>query len=530
MTTAHMEDFVSNQQPPPPPWQQHPEFAGQPAWQPRSSPPRDARRPPSWPAAVWPLRRRSAASPRVLVAAAAAGIVGAVTFRIGVIGVGYASTGAALLVAGVGACGARPSRTQLAMALGAGALFSVAAFRSAGWLVTLCVILGLIVGSLALLRVRTWAGLVIGSAVLVFVPFRAARWASRGVARLRVGGGSPARAALVVGITSVLVLAFGALFVSADSAYADALNAVVPYRNASAAFGRVVVFVFVSAAALAATYTARRPPVFDALAPAPGTPLRRWEWAMPLMILDVLFASFVAVQLTVLFGGRRHVLATAGLTYAQYARQGFWQLLAVTALTLALVAVAVRKAERVREPDRTIARGLLGTLCILALVIVASAIHRMSVYEQAYGFTRLRVFVTAAEFWLGAVLILVLIAGIRMSGSWLPQAVLASGVVAMLTLAAVNPDAYIARHDVDRYERTGQIDPAYLATLSADAFPALDRLPAPLRACALEDLAPALRSMPADPWYDFNLARSRARTALTKHPVTPCESPSTGGA
>ena len=513
---------MSYQQPPPPAWQQPPGPAPQVAWQPRSSPPRPKRQRPSWPAAVWPLRRRSAASPRVLLAATAAGIVGAITFRIGVVGVGYAITGAALLVVGVGCSGARPSRTQVAMASGSGALLSVAGVRSAGWLVTLCVLLGLIVGSLALLRVRTWAGLAVGSTVMVFVPVRAARWTLRGLARLRVGGGSPARAALVVGVTSLLLLSFGALFASADPVYANVLNAVVPYRNAAAILGRVVAFGLVTAAALAATYTARRPPLFDTLAPAPATPLRRWEWATPLVILDVLFASFVAVELTVLFGGRRHVLSTAGLTYAQYARQGFWQLLAVTALTLALVAVAIRKADRASKPDATIVRALLGTLCVLALVIVASAIHRMSTYEQAYGFTRLRVFVTGTELWLGAVLLLVLIAGIRMSGSWLPRAVLASAAIAMLTLGAVNPDEYIARHNVDRYERTGQIDTAYLATLSADAFPALDRLPAALRACALRDLAPALRATPSDPWYDFNLDRSHARSALAKHPVGLC--------
>jgi hypothetical protein len=520
---------VSHRQPPPPPWQQQPGFGPQTAWQPPPPMPRPARPRPSWPANVWPLRRRSAASPRVLLAAVAAGLVGAVTFRMGVIGVGYAITGAALLVAGVALSGGRPSRAQLVMATGSCALLSVTAFRSAGWLVALCVILGLIVGSLALVHVRTWTGLVIGSAVIALVPWRAARWTLRGLARLRVGGGSPARAALVVGVTSVLVLGFGALFVSADPAYGNVLNDAVPYRNTDEVFGRIVVFVFVTAAALAATYTARRPPLLDALAPAPATPLRRWEWVTPLVILDVLFASFVAVELTVLFGGRRHVLATSGLTYAQYARQGFWQLLTVTALTLALVAVAIRKAERASKSDRAIVRALLGTLCLLALVIVASAVHRMSIYEQAYGFTRLRVFVLATEIWLGAVLILVVIAGIRMAGSWLPQAALASAVVAMLTLAAINPDAYIAQHNVDRYDRTGQIDPTYLATLSADAFPALDRLPSDLRACALQDLAPALHARPADPWYDFNLDRSRARSALAGHPVPPCPTPLTGG-
>ena len=155
MLTARMEDLVSHQQPPPPAWQQPAGFTPQ-GWQPRSKQPRPAWQAPSWPADVWPLRRRSAAPPRALLAAAAAGVVGAITLRVGVIGVGYAITGAALLVVGVGCAGARPSRAQVAMATGSGALLSVASVRSAGWLVTLCVLLGLIVGSLALLRVRTW--------------------------------------------------------------------------------------------------------------------------------------------------------------------------------------------------------------------------------------------------------------------------------------------------------------------------------------------------------------------------------------
>jgi hypothetical protein len=164
------------------------------------------------------------------------------------------------------------------------------------------------------------------------------------------------------------------------------------------------------------------------------------------------------------------------------------------------------------------------------LIIVASAVHRMSLYEQQYGFTRLRVFVSTIEFWFGAVLVLVLVAGIGMAGSWLPRAVLASAVVAMLALAAINPDAYIAKHNVDRYDQTGQIDAEYLATLSADALPVLDQLPAGLRACALRNLAPSLRAMPAGPWYEFNLDRSRARGALANHPVGECVLSSTDAA
>ena len=169
-----------------------------------------------------------------MLAAAVVGIVGAVTFRINVIGIGYVITGAGVLVVGLGFSGARPSRAQLGLATASCALLGVAAVRSAAWLVTLCVLLGLLVGSLSLVRVRTWAGLAIGSIVVFFVPVRAARWTLRGLSRLRVGGGSPARAALVLCVTAALVVTFGALFASADPAYANVLNAAVPYRNAAA--------------------------------------------------------------------------------------------------------------------------------------------------------------------------------------------------------------------------------------------------------------------------------------------------------
>ena len=64
--------------------------------------------------------------------------------------------------------------------------------------------------------------------------------------------------------------------------------------------------------------------------------------------------GFVAVQVRVLFGGDRHVQDTDGLTYANYARQGFWQLAAVTVLTLLVVAVAlagVRRQHRLQRED-----------------------------------------------------------------------------------------------------------------------------------------------------------------------------------
>jgi hypothetical protein len=81
---------------------------------------------------------------------------------------------------------------------------------------------------------------------------------------------------------------------------------------------------------------------------------------------------------------------TSGLTYAEYARQGFWQLLAAAALALVVVKGATVLAGPRTPAERLLLRALLGLLCVLTIVIVASSFHRLRLYESAFGLTRLR--------------------------------------------------------------------------------------------------------------------------------------------
>ena len=156
-------------------------------------------------------------------------------------------------------------------------------------------------------------------------------------------------------------------------------------------------------------------------------------------------------------------------------------------------------------------------------MIVASALHRMHTYEQAYGVTRLRLVVSVGEAWLGSVLLLVLAAGVRLRGRWLPEAAVGTAVAALLALAAANPDGLIADRNLARYARTGSVDLAYLSGLSADAVPALDRLPAPLRDCALARVGRRLAG--AEDWRGANLGRAEARTVLRRAPAGPASCP-----
>ncbi|MFD3454886.1 DUF4153 domain-containing protein [Streptomyces sp. NPDC058691] len=486
--------------------------------------------PPPPPPPQWILDSRvkapSAVPPAVLWIALLTGLLAAVLLRDG-IGVNLLLTALpAALAAGVAAVvrGRRPRPWTLVWAVTALGLLLVPALRDAGWPAFLAVLAFFVVGSLALHGGRRWPGVLLGGLGVWASVVPGVGWALRGLrertARNRQRWLPMAKAVVV---TVVLLLVFGALFAGADAAFADLLGGFVPDMTLGDFPVRVVLFAVGVLGALAAAYTAAAPRRFDRVKVKPGRARGRAEWALPLVVLAVLFAVFNAVQLTVLFGGYQKVLAETGLTYAQYARQGFWQLLIVTLLTIGVIGLALRWAPRGTDRDRLLVRSVLGAICVLTLIVVASALRRMELYVGAYGLTRMRISVAGIELWLGLLIVLIIAAGVY-GARWLPRAVVASAAVGFLAFGLAGPDALIAEQQVTRYENTGRIDLAYLQDLSADAVPALDRLPEPQRSCALALLAHDLRG-DGDPWFARSLGESRARSMLAARPVdsdNPC--------
>ena len=168
---------------------------------------------------------------------------------------------------------------------------------------------------------------------------------------------------------------------------------------------------------LAAAYLSLNPPRTEPFADRATVPVRhRYEWLVPVLLVDAVFLVFLVAQATVVFGGHDYLESTTGLTYADYVHQGFGQLTVATALTLLVVWAAARKAPRETSSDRTWLRSALGLLCVLTLVVVASALYRMHVYQEAYGFTRLRLLVDVFEGWLGLLVLGVMAAGVGLRG------------------------------------------------------------------------------------------------------------------
>jgi hypothetical protein len=408
---------------------------------------------------------------------------------------------------------------------GALCIFVFFAVRAAEWLLVLNLLIGAGLFAVASAHARTWTQ-------IALAPVRALLLLPRGLFASLSPLARHVRSVPGVGTRSVwragalaggLLIVFGGLFLSADPAFAALTERfLVPEVDVGLLPARVLVAALclagAGALALSTEYAYTEPGSSWAGIAAARRPyqLRPVEWLPALLLMNALFAAFVLLQLAVIFGGHTRVLETTGLTYAQYARGGFFQLVAVAVLTLGLIAGAVRFAES-EARTRLWLKGLLGGLCVLTLVILASALTRMNLYQEVYGFTHLRLLVEATILWLAAVFLAVLAAGAFWRGEWLPRTVLALGAAALLILNMNNPDALIAKRNIDRFERTGKIDLAYLARLSVDAVPALSALPEPQRTCVLARISSA--PLEEEGPLTFNWGRERAYDVLRGLPA-----------
>lgn len=392
----------------------------------------------------------------------------------------------------------RASGVRIALGVLALSLAAQAALLDASWVVALDLIAAWLLASLAVSGVALEA-LVAPAAGLRRAPALMPQPSERRKPAFRG-----------VGIGTVVVLPFLLLFLSADAAFAG-LAGDLPLPSGDSLPGRVGVLVVVLAATLGLGLAARSP--LKHWVSFPGRGLSFAEWAIPLALLDLLFVAFVTVQLAVLFGGRDRVLATEGLTYAEYARSGFWQLLAVSALTFAVLGSALIYARTSSRRESVVLRLLLVGLCALALVVVVSALRRLGIYEDTFGLTRLRLLVETTELWLGMLLILVAAAVLAPAARrrLAPAAVLATSI-GLLAFSLNDPDRRIAERNVERWSNSGAIDLDYLAGLSADATPALLALPARQRESATFRIRE--RVADGDSLGSFNRSRTRARDLL----------------
>lgn len=312
-------------------------------------------------------------------------------------------------------------------------------------------------------------------------------------------------------LATPIVTVFAVLLVSADAVFAGQLRGLLDvdaFDLAGHAF-TTLAFGWLAAGTLWAGFCSPR------VVPRPERPgwlaLGAIEVGLVLGLLDLLFGGFVWVQMRYLFGGDAWVTTVAGLTYSQYARRGFFELVAVTALALPLLLLAHWLLGPARTAVRRTVLGLAAVQVVLVLVMLASALERMRVYRAQYGQTELRFYTTAFMLWLGVLLVSFLLTVLPGRRSAFAQVTLVTAFTALVLLHAVNPDGRIVQ--ANRHAPNG-FDLEYALSLSADAVPALLETAPALAPEAQRALAARLQARWSGPEPDlrtWSLARDRAR-------------------
>ena len=334
--------------------------------------------------------------------------------------------------------------------------------------------------------------------------------------------GSPLSGRVVFGLLRGLLLAtpvllvFAVLLGNADPVFAMRLQDLVAV-DVSEMIGHAAGVVALGWIAAGVLWAGFHPTQGRLVPPRPAwLSLGSIEVGTLLGLVDLLFAGFVWVQFRYLFGGTAWVEGVAGLTYSQYARRGFFELVAVTALSLPLLLAAHWLLGHARTAVRRAVLGLAGLQVALLLVMLASALERMRVYQSQYGQTELRFYTTAFMLWLGVLLVSFMVTVLPGRRGAFARLAMGSAFAALALLHAVNPDARIV---VANRAAPRGFDLDYALSLSADAVPAILQAAPSLPPEARQAMAWRLRARWSAPEADFRIwsvARERARQEVAR--------------
>jgi Domain of unknown function (DUF4173) len=353
----------------------------------------------------------------------------------------------------------------------------------------------------------------------LFLPFRPlvflldARW--NDLNKFKNNGNAKILIAVTRGllIALPLLVVFAFLFASADAVFENLLNKVFNFKLEKT-IGHLFVIGIASFIVLAflaqmlfgsswKTVTVSPPDIFR---------LGFIETSLIFGSLAVLFFSFMVVQFGYLFGGEARVLGS-DITYAQYGRRGFFELVTVAVLLhiillLGLWFISEQKA-------RNLYRNLATMLVILLYGVIWSAQNRLDLYIRTYGLTELRYYSSAMIYWIGLVMFYFLFRLYSSKAPKLAPSYIVLGLLGVIALYISNPDARIATVNLEGAKELNKVDVDYLDNLSLDAMPVIARFSQTQQDWDLDSvLSSKYYSLPDSDWRQFNWGRWRGSEVL----------------
>jgi Domain of unknown function (DUF4173) len=336
-----------------------------------------------------------------------------------------------------------------------------------------------------------------------------------------------------------ILLVFAALFASADAVFGKLLGNLTKLQFDSGwLVQHTLVIGFFAWIAGGFLRRALKPQTILETKSSGSIVLPATEMTVVLGLVNALFAAFVLVQIGYFFGGSSQISVT-GLTYSEYARKGFFELVWVATLALPMLLVMHSMIPASRVAQQKTFRVLASVLVGLIAIVMVSAVQRMRLYVLEYGLTELRLYPTVFMLWLAIVFGWFVWVLYRNQRDQFAFGALASAMAILIGLNAINPDAVIVKYNAIRSSQNNEVkleesagllaartrarvqktlDTDYALSLGADAVPALLEVIAERKSdLAMDDLRKVLSqrwSTEASDWRSWKWGVARAKEVV----------------
>ncbi len=187
-------------------------------------------------------------------------------------------------------------------------------------------------------------------------------------------------------------------------------------------------------------------------------------------MLMVVYSVFAYIQVTYLF---LETELPYGYTYSEYARRGFFELLILTFINIAVMLTTIKVAKNriyvTKVTGSSVIKIFMAGLCVLTVMLAGLSFYKMMLYYQEFGLTRLRVLVMIF-LWFEIIGLVITLVFIFKSKLKIIAAYALIGLTFYISINLINIDGIVAKSHVEIYNQTGDADFYYLASLSADAY------------------------------------------------------------
>jgi len=186
-------------------------------------------------------------------------------------------------------------------------------------------------------------------------------------------------------------------------------------------------------------------------------------------MLNILFVTFLLFQISYFFGGESYI-KTSGINLAEYAREGFFQLMWVMGIVVMIVLTIMRRF----KGEKVIAF-LMSGLILQTMVMGFSSLKKMYLYQEIKGATVLRYYVEWLDYFLLFILGLGLYYIVRKhSFHSLLNTIAIVSLLALSVVASTNIDNMVANHNIEKFKNSpAKLDKMSISSLSVDALPAI---------------------------------------------------------